>query len=566
MLRSPRPLPTRPTPDRVTTARRRALAWLVGLAVVLPAAPSLGPGARAQPGSAPPGTPAPAPAAPAAAAAPPSTTRTAPRAWGVTRMDLANAYLALEQVLRQRPLEGEDIPAYNRRFDALTQLFFRADFAGAVQRVHALILDRLGIDDDEERFLRSIKVDVTPLIFVNGEDRQITWALSAMYPLPADRVRRVEFEAEIEHQHAIAGTRHTFVFDPGVEQQPFRQVKMTMHNHPVPRFEPGRHRVVIRRQGREPIVIGAWTVTDWVPSQRRRELEARLDAVSARSEPPADPALAFAVATARSRAALLVDRPSELSSAQSMTDPVALAAELEAEVAAIEAGRNPYAERAGEWWRSIDTESSPIPLRLYAPARAEGDHAPRPLLVALHGMGGDEQMFLMGYGAGRLRDLADRHGFIIAAPRTEALMGRGQNWDRLLSALMLDYRIDRDRIWVLGHSMGAGAAANLAMSRPDQIAGVACIAGGPRGTIRPGTAPILVIGAELDPIIPAAALEAPARRAADAGQPVEYRTAIGWGHTLVVGAYLDEAVQWLRQHSLATRADPRPAPAPQERP
>lgn len=566
MLSFSRHLPMRSTPDRVNPVPRRFLAGLgAGSAGLLLALMPVS--AHAQGEAAPPNAPpAAAPSAPAPAAA----TRTAPRAWGVTRQDLANAYLALEQALRQRPLEGDDIPAYNRRFDALTQLFFRADFAGAVQRVHALILERLGLNDDEERFLRSIKVDITPLIFVNGEDRQITWALSAMYPLPADRVRRFEFEARIEHQRDIAGTRHTFVFDPAHEQQPFRQVKMTMHNTPVPRFEPGRHRVVILREGREPIVIGAWTVTDWLPSRKRHDLEARLDAVSARiiENPGDDPGagLGFAIATARSRAALLVDRPSEMSSAQSMTDPVALAADLEAEIAAIEGGRNPYAERAGEWWRSIDTESSPIALRLYAPPRPEGDSGPRPLLVALHGMGGDEQMFLMGYGAGRLRDLADRHGFVIASPRTESLMGRALNWDRLISAIMLDYRIDRDRIWVLGHSMGAGAAANLAMSRPDEIAAAACIAGGPRGAIRPGTAPMLVIGAELDPIIPASALEAPARRAAEAGQPVEYRTAAGWGHTLVVGAHLDQAVEWLMQRSLGARGQAHPAPPREARP
>lgn len=45
---------------------------------------------------------------------------------------------------------------------------------------------------------------------------------------------------------------------------------------------------------------------------------------------------------------------------------------------------------------------------------------PRPLLVVLHGAGGDENMFPEAYGAGIIKRIAEKHGLLVASPRRTA--------------------------------------------------------------------------------------------------------------------------------------------------
>jgi pimeloyl-ACP methyl ester carboxylesterase len=162
-------------------------------------------------------------------------------------------------------------------------------------------------------------------------------------------------------------------------------------------------------------------------------------------------------------------------------------------------------------------------------------------------------MFPEAYGAGVLTRLARLHGFIVASPAATGLSPA--RFERLIEHLKSLYPIDEARIYVVGHSMGAGLASGLARSHADKLAAVACLAGGRFGAVRAGStfAPVLMLGARLDPIIPAARLEADARRAAELGVPVDYRTMPAWGHTLMVGESLPAAIDWLLSQRLAPR-------------
>lgn len=187
----------------------------------------------------------------------------------------------------------------------------------------------------------------------------------------------------------------------------------------------------------------------------------------------------------------------------------------------------------------------PVPYHLVLPDRED----PMPLVIALHGAGGDERMFLAGYGAGRIARLAQEQGFAVVSPLTTGLAGHPERLEELVRAVEERVAVDRQRIYLLGHSMGAGAAWQLARQRPDLVAAVACIAGlcGTGG----GGAPLLLIAAEVDPLGAPARLEAAATAARAAGQVVEYRLAEGWGHTLVVGEVLPEVLAWLLAQRLA---------------
>jgi predicted esterase len=246
---------------------------------------------------------------------------------------------------------------------------------------------------------------------------------------------------------------------------------------------------------------------------------------------------------------LLNDRPSEENSAQFLADLNALASDVASEIRTLEAGKNPYSNRQGDYWRVLEIGRREIPLRLYVPKLAT-PRDPVPLLVVLHGMGGDENMFFEAYGAGIVKRLADEKGLIVVSPLTYTFGGDIKTLHALIDALGNDYSIDRDRVYVLGHSMGAGAAAGLARGHSDTVAAACCIAGG-RFQAAPDSAPILVVSPELDGVVPPKRLQDSARKAISEGIPGELKIMPGYGHTLAVGAILPEAIDWLLQYRRA---------------
>ncbi|HXE57947.1 MAG TPA: alpha/beta hydrolase-fold protein [Gemmatimonadales bacterium] len=108
---------------------------------------------------------------------------------------------------------------------------------------------------------------------------------------------------------------------------------------------------------------------------------------------------------------------------------------------------------------------------LYVPASYRTD-APAPLVLALHGAGGNGEQ-----GLAPLRGPADRHGLILLAPES-----RGQTWDvilgpgygpdvtfvdRALDLAFRRYAVDPGRVAVSGFSDGASYALSLGITNGD---------------------------------------------------------------------------------------------------
>jgi predicted esterase len=244
--------------------------------------------------------------------------------------------------------------------------------------------------------------------------------------------------------------------------------------------------------------------------------------------------------SARARAQLLVDTPSPERSAEFLSEPQALAKAVTAEVALLEKGRNPYAKAVGDRWRSYRGHGgAQIPMRVLAPKEAAGQ-TPMGVLIALHGAGGDENMFADAYGLGIAAQLAAKNGLLFVSPATTPFMTGPEQFDSLMVVLSAEYSIDARRVYVIGHSMGSGAAARLAQQRPDKLAAVVCLAGGSAVTVA-GAPPMLFIGAQLDPIIPARNV----KTAASATPTGSYEERANEGHTLMVRAGVLRGVPWL---------------------
>ena len=252
--------------------------------------------------------------------------------------------------------------------------------------------------------------------------------------------------------------------------------------------------------------------------------------------------LAQPIMSARSRATLLVDTVSAERSAEFVAEPAQLARAVTAEVAALEKGKNPYAGATGDRWRSYrGANGALVPMRVIAPKGANGKALG--VLIALHGAGGDENMFAMGYGQGIAARLATENGLLFVSPATTPFSTGAAQFDTLMAVLGREYRLDPSRVYVIGHSMGAGAAARLAQERPKAIAAVACLAGGAPVTVE-GAPPVLFLGAQLDPVIPAARVKA----AASATPSGLYEERPNEGHTLMVRGGVQRAIPWLLQY------------------
>lgn len=134
---------------------------------------------------------------------------------------------------------------------------------------------------------------------------------------------------------------------------------------------------------------------------------------------------------------------------------------------------------SGEHWLALPTAKTPNIVRIKIPAGLAKER-PVPLVVALHGMGGSENMFFDAYGNGIVPKLANERGWIVVATRVNGLLGAGAAPDvpTILDQLAERYPIDRTKVFLVGHSMGAGHAMLLSQKTPERFAGIAALGGG----------------------------------------------------------------------------------------
>jgi predicted esterase len=179
-----------------------------------------------------------------------------------------------------------------------------------------------------------------------------------------------------------------------------------------------------------------------------------------------------------------------------------LLTEAEAVVRSGTAGQRYYGgQRVGEFWLTLPLRQGETSVRLFAPdAVRQGE--PLPLVIALHGAGGSENFFFESYGHGGAVRRCRERGWLLVAPRGSLLEMTPPLAD-LVHAVSRLYPIDRQRVFVLGHSLGAIQAVSAARRTPDAFAGVAAVAGG--GVVEPAPGlrrlPFFIgVGAE-DPIL-----------------------------------------------------------------
>ena len=152
--------------------------------------------------------------------------------------------------------------------------------------------------------------------------------------------------------------------------------------------------------------------------------------------------------------------------------------EAESLRAMLEQGKGePYYQsaRAGQFWLRVPTGKSSANVRMFVPEAAAKNPAAT-FVFALHGAGGSENLFFDGYGDGAIVKLCEQRGWILCAPRSSGFSG--QDLPALLDALAARYPVDRSRVLLIGHSMGAMQAMTQASAKPQAFAAVAALGGG----------------------------------------------------------------------------------------
>ena len=118
---------------------------------------------------------------------------------------------------------------------------------------------------------------------------------------------------------------------------------------------------------------------------------------------------------------------------------------------------------------------------LYLPDNYKSDTATKwPLLLFLHGGGesGNDIQKVKLHGPPKLADQGKKFPFIIVSPQSEHGGWDSENLYRLIQSVKKNYRVDEQRIYLTGLSMGGYGTWSLAMKHPEEFAAIAPVCGG----------------------------------------------------------------------------------------
>jgi predicted esterase len=133
---------------------------------------------------------------------------------------------------------------------------------------------------------------------------------------------------------------------------------------------------------------------------------------------------------------------------------------------------------SGQFLLSIPLDKNKTqPVRLFVPKGLD-EKQPVPIVVALHGAGGSENLFFEGYGAGQIVKECEKRGWLLVAPRSPLGFGSGPPVKAIFDRLGERYPIDRSKVFLVGHSMGAAQAVALCQEHPGLFAAAAALGGG----------------------------------------------------------------------------------------
>ena len=199
-----------------------------------------------------------------------------------------------------------------------------------------------------------------------------------------------------------------------------------------------------------------------------------------------------------------------------------------------------------------EVDGAEQPYRLFVPSSYDGSR-PYPLIFALHGTSSNHNVFFDDprYGPGAINAAAGKYGALVVSPyargKTE-YRGVGEyELFRTLEEVRRHYRVDEDRIYLTGHSMGGSGSAYLALHHPDVFAASAPLAAPysfPWLAANAGHVPFWWIGGAVDEEYYRIGVAVGVQRMRSLNCPMQFTEVPGEGHFGPIGQ-LDAVVRWL---------------------
>jgi hypothetical protein len=232
--------------------------------------------------------------------------------------------------------------------------------------------------------------------------------------------------------------------------------------------------------------------------------------------------------------------------------------------AALTKGDDPFHNRIGDMrlaYRS-EVDDELVPFRVYVPfASLTVDPSMQktgegiPLVMGLHGAGGDENSFMDRYQE-LYKANAKKRGYIAATANGRGPYGgyraaSGQDPLDVLDILQAVYNADPKRTYLMGHSMGGGGTVGLGFDHPERFAALAPIAGfGNSNQLKKAPKmPVFLGQGDADALVPVAGARAFYEAGQKLGMDFKYVELEGIDHIEIVDLVMDQAFDWFDAHS-----------------
>jgi len=212
------------------------------------------------------------------------------------------------------------------------------------------------------------------------------------------------------------------------------------------------------------------------------------------------------------------------------------------------------AQQAKTFEKRIATKAK-LNYLLSLPADYEKSRKSWPLVLFLHGAGesGSDLNKVKAHGPPKLVETRGPFPFILVSPQSP---GRGWNPDvlnALLDSVIREYRVDKNRVYLTGLSMGGYGSWRLAADHPERFAAVIpiCGAGKPEDAAKLKSIPIWAFHGAEDKAVPfQRSVEMVEAIKAAGGTTIRFTTLEYVGHNSWEAAYATpEIYTWLEKQS-----------------
>lgn len=200
---------------------------------------------------------------------------------------------------------------------------------------------------------------------------------------------------------------------------------------------------------------------------------------------------------------------------------------------------------------------------LSLPEGYESSDKPWPLILFLHGAGesGQDLSKVKTHGPPKLIARGKDFPFIVVSPQSQGMGWNVEGLNGLLDEVMSKYRVDKDRVYLTGMSMGGGGTWSLAAAHPERFAAIAPICGAMRSpdggksmAAKIKDLPIWVFHGAKDTTVPIARSEEMVKSLKDLGADVKFTVYPDAGHDSWTETYNNpELYTWFLDHKRGSK-------------